>query len=168
MINFKQMTKVSLFSALLVMLGFSLQAQQISPQAPQNAAKASDFTDEEYDKFVNINAELIPVQQEVQGKMMDAIKAEGLEVQRFQELAQAQQSGSLKDASDDPEEIGKFNKAGQQVMAIQKEVQTKAQGLIEENDLSVQKFQQMSMAYNQSQEVRAKVDTLISEKMEEQ
>lgn len=106
MINLNEMKKVSLFTAMMLLLGFGLHAQQIAPQAPQNAAKASDFTDEEYDKFVNINAELIPVQQEVQGKMMDAIKAEGLDVQRFQELMQAQQTGKLTDASDDPEEIG--------------------------------------------------------------
>ncbi|WP_229239744.1 DUF4168 domain-containing protein [Echinicola soli] len=162
------MKKVSLFSALLLLMGLGLHAQQISPQAPQDAPKASDFTNDEYDKFVAINAELIPVQQEVQGKMMDAIKEEGLDVQRFQELMQAQQTGKLTDASDDPEEIGKFNKAGQKVMEIQKEIQTKAEGLIEDNELSVQKFQQMSMAYNQSQEVRAKVDTLISKKMEGQ
>jgi len=154
-----QLTATSVLVVLLLFIGLDVSAQQTK-------VKADDFTDEEYEKFANVNVELIPVQQEVQGKMMQAIADEGLEAQRFQELAQAQQQGKISEASDDPEEIAKFSKAGQKVMAIQKEVQSKAQSLIGENELSIQKFQQMSMAYNQSQEVKAKVDALISKKME--
>lgn len=163
----KQTVAASLIVTVMILLGCNVYAQQIEGQLPQEAPKASDFTDDEYNKFVDINVELIPIQQGVQDKMIAAIKDEGIEAQRFQELAQAQQQGSLTDASDDPDEIAKFNKAGQKVMEIQREVQTKAQNLIQEKELSVQKFQQISMAYNQNQEVRTKVDALISKKMKE-
>ncbi|WP_200974618.1 DUF4168 domain-containing protein [Echinicola sp. 20G] len=148
--------------SLILLLGSVMQV------AAQQAQGNMNFTDEDYEKFVDINTEIIPVQQKVQGEMMKVIEEEGLEVARFQQLARAQQSGNIKEASEDPEEIAKFNKAGQKVMEMQQEVQTKVQGLILENDFTVQKFQQMSMAYNQDQEVKAKIDTLMSKKMKKE
>ncbi|MBD8488353.1 DUF4168 domain-containing protein [Echinicola sp. CAU 1574] len=148
--------------SLLLLLGSVMQV------TAQQAQGDLTFTDEDYEKFVDINTEIIPVQQKVQGEMMKVIEEEGLEVARFQELARAQQSGDIKEASEDPEEIAKFNKAGQKVMKMQQEVQTEVQGLILENDFTVQKFQQMSMAYNQDQEVKAKIDTLMDKKMKKE
>ncbi len=72
------------------------------------------------------------------------------------------------DASDDAEEIAKFNEAGQEVMELQKGVQEKMMKVIEDNGLGVQKFQQMSMAYNQSPEVRKKIDELMKKEMEQE
>lgn len=161
--NFKKEIKFLSLSVVMACFGLifstNVQAQEVG---------TTDFTDLEYEKFVEINAALIPMQEEVQGQMMNAIKEEGLEVERFQELAQAQRGGTITDATEDTEEIAKFNKAGQKVMNIQRGMQTQAQEVIKEKELPMEKFQQMSMAYNQDQEVKAKVDTLISKKVEQQ
>ncbi len=159
---------LSLAVAIVAFVSLNVMAQQqgAPPQMPQQAPEVNEnFSDEEYEQFVQINTEVIPVQQEAQGKMIKAIEDKGLEVERFQQLAQAQQTGGLQDASDDAEEIAKFNEAGQEVMEMQKGIQEKVQEVIEDNGLGVQKFQEMSMAYNQSEKVRAKVDEMISEKM---
>ncbi|MDN3668602.1 DUF4168 domain-containing protein [Echinicola jeungdonensis] len=159
----KELKVISLFSVLMIcMVGLPVMAQQASLEVNE------DFTDEEYQKFVKINTEIIPVQQEVQGKMMKVIQEEGLDIKRFQELAQAQQTGGLKDASSNAEELAKFNKAGQRVMKMQKEVQTLVQEVITNNELSLQKFQEISLAYNQSDKVRKKIDDLIKKEMEKE
>ncbi|WP_186753837.1 DUF4168 domain-containing protein [Echinicola salinicaeni] len=157
------MKKINLLSiaSVFAFMFFALQGTAFA----QGAAVENDFTDEDYEKFVAINVAIIPVQQELQGKMVKAIQDEGLDINRFQELARAQQSGNIKDASDDPAELAKFNQAGQKVMEMQKGVQAKVQEMIQEEELSVQTFQRMSMAYNQDQKVKKKIDTLMQEKM---
>jgi len=150
----------SLFGFLLI-FSFGVMAQQQLPAAPQEIKE--DFTDEELENFVKINLEVIPIQQEAEGQMIEAISEKGLDVQRFQELAQAQQTGKITDASQDPEELAKFNEAGQEVMKVQKEVQGEIQQKIMDSEMDIQKFQQISMAYNQSETVRTKIDKLLEE-----
>ncbi|MEQ8474427.1 MAG: DUF4168 domain-containing protein [Marinoscillum sp.] len=146
------------FSLVFVLCGTQVMSQE-TQQADQ------DFSDDEYDQFVKINVEIIPVQQEAQGEMMEAITGEGMEVDRFQELAQAQQQGKLADTAEGTDELAKFNKAGQKVMQTQKDVQLEIQKAINENGMSVQQFQQFSMAYQQDPEVKARVDKLIAEEI---
>ena len=124
-----------------------------------------DFTDQQFDQFVEINLEIIPVQQEAQQDMVKAISSAGMEAERFQQLAQAQQAGTLKDKANDVDEITAFNQAGQKVMEIQQEMRLKMQEAINDSDMSMQTFQQFSMAYNQDQEVRSKVDQMLAAEM---
>ena len=103
----------------------------------------------------------MPIQQAAEGDMMKAISDKGMEVERFQELAQAQQTGKLTDVSQDPEEINAFNLAGQEVLEVQKKVQDQIKQKIEDNDMDIQTFQQIYLAYDQSEVVRGKIDKLL-------
>jgi TRAP-type mannitol/chloroaromatic compound transport system substrate-binding protein len=95
--------------------------------------------------------------------MVAAIADRGMEIDRFQLLAQAQQQGNITDVSEDPDEIAKFNEAGQEVMKVQQEVQQQLQQKIAENEMEVQTFQEMSIAYNQSPQVKEKIDSMIED-----
>ncbi|MEX0883321.1 MAG: DUF4168 domain-containing protein [Cyclobacteriaceae bacterium] len=136
-------------------------AQQL-PASPQQSVN-TDFSDDEYDKFVKINADLIPMQMEIEEKMIAIVEDNGLEVNRFQALMQAQQQGNITDVSEDPEEIAKFNLAGQEVMKVQQESQEKLQKHITDNEMELEKFQEMSIAYQQSPEVKEKIDSKMAE-----
>ncbi|MFC4873711.1 DUF4168 domain-containing protein [Negadavirga shengliensis] len=135
-------------------------AQQLP--APQQQVN-DNFSDEDYEKFVKINMEFIPVQQEAEERMVAAIADQGMEIDRFQLLAQAQQQGNITDVSEDPQEIAKFNEAGQEVMKVRQEVQQQLQQKIAENEMEVQTFQEMSVAYNQSPQVKEKIDSMIED-----
>lgn len=161
---YSKLSKIFALSALLSVFALGAMAQQV-PTAPQEIKE--DFTDKDYETFVKINQEVIPIQQEAEGQMIEAISEKGLEVNRFQELAQAQQAGNITDVSDDPEEIAKFNEAGQEVMKVQEKVQGEIKKKIEDNQMDIQKFQQITMAYNQSETVRNKIDKLLQEGQEE-
>lgn len=161
---YSNLKKVTALTALLSAFAFGAMAQQV-PAAPQEIKE--DFSDKDYETFVKINEEVIPIQQEAEGEMIDAISEKGLEINRFQELAQAQQAGNISDVSDDPEEIAKFNEAGQEVMKVQEKVQGEIKKKIEDNQMDIQKFQQISMAYNQSETVRNKIDKLLQKGQEE-
>lgn len=139
-----------------------LGQQSLPPQMEIN----EDFTDKELKEFVKINLEMIPIQEKGQEDMLKAIEKEGLEVQRFQELAQAQQAGKLTEVSGDPDEIAKFSQAGQKVLDTQQEVQMKVQEQIVKSELSEEKFQEIYMAYNQSTKVKSKIDKMIGKEID--
>src|SRR5690554_1208127 len=158
MINPK-LLKIVALPIFLVLLAFGVTAQEVPAQVLPDVNE--NFTDEEYEKFVKINMEAVPIQQQAEGEMIEIITENGLDVERFQELAQAQQAGSITNASEDPEEINKFNMAGQEVLEVQKKVQEEIKQKIVDNEMDVQKFQQIAMAYNQSETVREKIDQLL-------
>lgn len=161
---YSKLSKAFALSAFLMAFAFGTMAQQV-PSTTQEIKE--DFSDEDYEAFVKINKELIPLQQEAEGQMIEVISEKGLEVTRFQELAQAQQSGKITDVSEDPEEIAKFNEAGQEVMKVREKVEGELKKKIEASQMDIEKFQQISMAYNQSETVRNKIDKLLQEGEEE-
>jgi hypothetical protein len=160
---YSKLTKIFTLTAVFsFVFALGAMAQQQLPPAPQQETNVN-FSEDDYKAFVKINKEIIPIQQEAQETMLKAIEDKGLDVNRFQQLAEAQQTGKITDASEDPEEIAKFNEAGQKVMEVQQETQTTIQKKIMEHEFPMEKFQQMSMAYNQSEEVRAKIDKMLQE-----
>jgi hypothetical protein len=157
--SYSNLLKVFSFSLLFaVCFAVSGVSQQLPTEQPQ---VNENFTDEEYEQFVSINMDLIPLQQDADEKMMSAISENGLEMERFQQLFQAQQQGNITDASEDPQEIAKFNQAGQEIMKVQEEANQEIQQKITDSGMDIQKFQEMSMAYQQSPKVKQKVDALI-------
>lgn len=144
-----------------LMITSVLAQQALPPQMEIN----EDFTDKELKEFVKINVELIPIQEKGQEDMLKAIEKEGLKVERFQELAQAQQAGKLTEVSGDPEEIAKFSQAGQKVLDAQQEVQLKVQEQIVKSELSEEKFQEIYMAYSQSENVKSKIDEMMAKEI---
>lgn len=152
-----KLSKIMALPALLFFLAFGAMAQEL----PANPEVKEDFTDEDYETFVKINMEVMPIQQAAEGDMMKAITDKGMDVQRFQQLAKAQQTGSLTEVSQDPEEINAFNLAGQEVLEVQKKVQDQIKQKIEDNNMDIQTFQQIYLAYDQSEVVRGKIDKLL-------
>ena len=152
-----KLSKIMALPALLFFFAFGAMAQGL-PSSPE---VKEDFTDEEYETFIKINMEVMPIQQAAEGDMMKAITDNGMDVQRFQELAQAQQTGKISDVSQDPEEINAFNLAGQEVLEVQKKVQDQIKQKIEANNMDIQTFQEIYLAYDQSEVVRGKIDKLL-------
>ncbi|WP_162344246.1 DUF4168 domain-containing protein [Cyclobacterium salsum] len=159
---YSKVSKVSVFSILFsICLAFGTLGQQL-PQGAQQQVN-DNFSDDEYEKFVAINQTLAPMQAEVEAKMVGILEEKGMEVPRFQALMQAQRQGNIMDATDDPEEISTFNEAGQEIMKVQQESQEELQKHITDNGMEIQKFQEISIAYNQSPKVKEKVDALMAE-----
>lgn len=157
----KSLKTLTLSIVCFLFFAFGAFAQQMTP--PQAPPVQEDFSDSEIETFVKINKEIIPVQENIQTDMMSSIEKEGIKVDRFQQLAQAQQTGTLKDASDDPQELAAFNKAGQEVMKLQESLQSQIQEIIEKNEMPAEKFEAIYMAYNSNPEVKQKVDEMLAE-----
>lgn len=160
--NYLKKLKISSLAlmAFCLMATVSMAQQVTPPETPTESTE--NFSEKEIETFVKINKEIMPLQENIQTDMVNTIEKEGMEVPRFQELAQAQQGGKLQEASKDPKELEKFNAAGQKIMKLQENLQGEIEKVIDNNKMSTEKFEAIYMAYNTNPEIKQKVDKLFT------
>jgi seryl-tRNA synthetase len=129
-----------------------------SPGESQQQAKG--FSDDELKQFVQASAKVMSLQQRSQEAMVAAIEREKLSIDRFNQIARAHQQQKLEEVRATPEEIAAFNKAVQKIMEMQPEVEKEVQQTIEE-EIPVDKYQKIMLAYQQNPAVQAKVNKIL-------
>ncbi|WP_375579236.1 hypothetical protein ABWH96_19890 [Marivirga tractuosa] len=147
-------------TAIMSLFAVVVFAQQQMPMQQQEVS--TDYTDKEIETFVEANLDVTKVQQEAEKKAMGIIEDNDLELERFNEIVAIQQGQSDEEAS--PEEMEAFNAAAQDIMANNQETQSKMIAALDEHDISQEKYQQIMMAYQQDEEFRKKVDTVVQAK----
>ncbi|AHM60816.1 hypothetical protein D770_12810 [Flammeovirgaceae bacterium 311] len=155
---------------LLFMAGATM-AQTTQPQQQQEPMQQEqpvrdDFSDAELEKFADVYVQVVEIQQQSEGEMLKAIEDENLDINRFNEILQAQQQQqSAADINATAEEMASFNNAAQKIMGVQKETETEMQQVIEQ-DLGVETYQQIIIAYQQSPDVQQKVNELLQNRVD--
>ena len=120
---------------------------------------ATDVSDEELQEFAAIANELQGMSQQAQQQMMAAVQEEGLQVQRFSQIQQAQQSPDQQ-ANATEEEMEQYNAALAELEKIQGEVQSEMQATIEEAGMTEMRYQQIGMAIRTNPELQAKFQAM--------
>jgi len=150
-------------TAVLSLFVTVLFAQQQMPMPQQQQQEVTtDYSDDEIETFVEANLDITKVQQKAQQEAMGIVKSNGLEMDRFNEIVAIQQGQSDKEAS--AEEMKAFNAAAQKIMANNKKTQSKMMATLDNHEISQQKYQKIMMAYQQDEEFRKKVDTVVQAK----
>lgn len=146
--------------------GGEQQGQQpLRQQQPQGDV---DVSDKEIEQFSDIYEDIRSKREETRPKMEQAIKDEGLTMQRFQTIMRDQQQsrmqqqgqsgqGGESDLDISDEEMEKFENAQKEVQKIQQEMQQKMMKTIEESELDQQRFQEISRAIQSNPELRKKL-----------
>ncbi len=124
------------------------------------AQAEEEVTDQEFKKFASAYQQVQRVDQQAQQNMIKAIKDEGLDVQRFNQLLQAQQDPNQEvDASN--EEIKKYESASTELEKIQGQAQQEMQEKITEEGLTVPRYQEISAAIQASPELQEKLQEYL-------
>lgn len=146
---------------LTMLLGIApaIYAQGVQPNQQE---VREDFSDDELKKFVSAATKAQEVQQARQQKMISAIEAEDLDVQRFNEIMAAQQ-GQAQDTEISDEELQAFNLAMQKVMEQQEKLQTEVEETIQKEGISPDTYEEIMLAYQQSPKIQEKVTKLLQE-----
>jgi peroxiredoxin len=156
---------ISVLCLLLLMAGAAL-AQMPQTQEQQQQPVREDFSDAELEKFADVYVQVVEIQQQSEAEMLKAIEDENLDINRFNEILQAQQqkqgAGEINATAD---EMASFNNAAQKIMGVQQETETEMKQVIEQ-DLGVDTYQQIIVAYQQSPDVQQKVNELLQNKEE--
>lgn len=150
-----------LYSLFLILLaGIFVVSAQVPQQMPQQ--QTTDVSDDEIEQFALAFVEVQNIEQKVQPEMVQAVEKEGIEVQRFNEIMNAQQDPNQEvDASED--ELIKFASANREIEEIQTRAQREMMEKIAESGLSVDRYQKIMVAVRNNPELQQKLQSSMQE-----
>ncbi len=159
-----QLTKKGFFLITLTALFFFL----IAPLSAQSEGSGSgqgnapSFEDSELQKFAQVMEEIQSVQTESNQKIESAFSDSSLSKQRFNTLYQARKSGNQQKAEDETSsETKEFNKLAKQIQTIQQSSQKQMVETVRNNDMTVQKFNQIVKAMRSNPELGQRVQEMM-------
>lgn len=155
-----QFLRKSLFSLFAVFSATLLMAQQ--PGQMNMSFEKPEISEEELSEFVEVMPEVNAIQMKFQQEMVSAVQENNMEVQRFNELARAQQNPNMTVEANETE-MQSFNAAMQAVQAIQENLNQQVQGAVSESELTMSRFQEIAMAVNSDQELQQKVQQMMQD-----
>ena len=162
------MKKVAgLFLSVLFLMGGVVHAQQNQMMQQQQQQGQKDYSEEEIDVFANAVAQVLPIQQEAEKKMIKEIEDQGMEMEQFNQIArQMQQGGEPEGVSE--EKMQKFQSISEEIQGIQMETQQKVNKIISDEGMSPAKYQEMIQAYSSNPEIKQKVDEKLGQQQQQQ
>lgn len=160
-----QKLKVILLAGMM-MVGLGAMAQEPDPM--QEPELKEDFKKDELISFVKASSKVEAIQMGVRESMADAVKEEGLTVEKFNTMAQAQENSEEGIQNESAEDQKMFNNAFEKIMKIQDEIGGDIQEAIKEEGIEIQTFEQIMHAYQNSEKVKGELDGVVLELQQEQ
>ena len=140
------------------------QVQQQQQQQMPDLPASSDVSDEEIEMVASAINELGPIQVEAQEKMQEAVEGEDITFERFQQMMMAMQNPQMADQVNiTDEEMATLQTLQPTLMEIQSEADKKMVEKIESSGLTVERYQNIVMAAQQDEELRARVEALLED-----
>lgn len=156
--------KAIIASGLMTVFGVVNSTAQQAPPAQQQPQGQTDISDEKLDQFVVVLGEVNEIQQGMQEEMITVVEEQGLDVNKFNEIAQQQQNPNADDSNITAEEKAAFEKAMEDVQQMQMEMQQRMEAKIVENDMDMNEFNQLMQAYQQDPEMQQKVNEKMQQR----
>lgn len=137
--------------------------QEQFPQQ-QPASPEIEVSDDELMKFVEVSSVAQEVQMESQTEMVGVVEDEGLDVDTYNQIAEAQQSGQSDEELDvSAEDQEKFDRATEAIAEIGQEMEGKMATAIEEEGMEMARFMEINMALQQDQNLQQRIQQLMME-----
>lgn len=161
--NIKNMMRITkqLFSLFALFLLPLMGMAQAFPQGQQPAEVKTDFSDEDLAKFSKAAAMVNEIQQSAENQMINAIEEQGLDLEKFNEIAMSQQNPNAAPESIDEGDMKKFEAVSGDLQKIQMEMQPKMVEAIESTGIELNKYQEIVTAYQQSPELQQKIQEMM-------
>lgn len=145
-----------IFILFLLTGSFATLTAQVMPQPEQpEILQSNDISDQELNHFVNVIQHVEKVQQQSQPRMLKAIEDQGMEPQQYIEATQAEQMGQ--DSGLEGDDKKKFQAVQKDIEKIQTEANSQIEEKIENEKLTIERFNQLFMSYQQDQNLQERV-----------
>lgn len=128
---------------------------------PQQEQQTTDVSDKELGQFAEVYMEIQAENEKFQGEAMGLIEKEGMEVDRFNELANAQNNPD-QEIDADEKEMEKLAVIGTKIQEIQTDFQSRVMTMIEKGGLSMDRYQEVFLAVQQDPVLQQKLGALIN------
>mgnify|MGYP006278335795 CR=1 FL=1 len=137
----------------LIFLGSQpVLCQQSGPLTKQQ--ETIDVSDQELKEFIKVQNKLAVIQDSARQEMVAAIKGAGLDVKSFNKISkQMQGAQSMEDVDASADKVKKVQKAAGKVQSIQRSMQQKQQQTINNEKMSLQRFQEIRQAAMQDRKL---------------
>jgi len=148
------------FSSLLFVVAVgtaSVTAQ--STTMPQQQEKI-EVSDAELSQFAEVFQKMRMMNQEAQKEMMAVVQEEEFELQRFNEIHQAEMDPK-KEIETTEVEDKKYKAVVSELQEMQPELQKKMQEVISGSDLSMERYQQLAMALRSDAELQQRLQEMM-------
>mgnify|MGYP000235058475 CR=1 FL=1 len=150
--NFLRFTTTLFLGALFVTATAFAQQQQMPPQP--EPLSPDEVTDEQLQMVSDITTAGQAIQEEANNKMKKAVEEVGMEFERFQQIMMAQQNPQMAGQLDlSEEEQSSLQEVQPQLMQINQQARQQYMQLIQDEDISLQTFQQVAQAIQAHPEV---------------
>ncbi|NMG59603.1 DUF4168 domain-containing protein [Geitlerinema sp. P-1104] len=168
----KQLLAGSTLMGLLLFGGAStVSAQQApggEPGAPQpqpggmQEAPQMDVTESDLERFAIAIQQIQAIEQQAQAQMIEVIEAQGLTIERFNEIAQSQQDPNLQaEVNVSNEEAQVFDQAVERISGIRQEAEMEMETAVQQEGLDVQEFNLISQAVQQDPSLQQRVMEML-------
>ncbi len=162
-----------LFAMLIAFTAFTgkqVQAQEPEAENETDTVEVSfPFEDEKLLNFFDANKAMSEARKEFQEQMAETVAEEGLTLERFQQIANANKIGALQDGAFSEEEIQAFNNLGPKISAIQKAMRDRnSQIIVEKGFESPAKYQEILNEYRKDEALRSYVNDLLRERRKQE
>jgi hypothetical protein len=130
------------------------------------APAAEKLSDEDIASFVQVNHRMITIQSELEARMIKLIEEQGLTVEQYVEIALSQQSPELA-TSITEKELEKVRNVNEKIEALNSELHGKSLEVITEAGLTVQRYEEIANALENSRSAQQQYNELMEELMQQ-
>lgn len=163
---------MAIFIAVAIAFAFpvSLLSQEIEVKVEENDEEDPwedhefAYEDEVLLDFFDINREISRMRQETQQEIAKVADEHGLSMERFQQIANAAQIGQLDGGNFTDEEVEAFNNVAPMVTQLQRQMQQEVQVIVDEGDLSMDKYREILGSFREDAELQEYVTYLARER----
>ncbi|MEX2574171.1 MAG: DUF4168 domain-containing protein [Balneolaceae bacterium] len=140
---------------------------QQGPRAQmQQPSVDTDVSDEELQAFVQAAMSAQQIQMESQQEMMSIVENEGIDVNTYNQIAEARQMGQSDDEIDvSPEDIQNYESASEQIDEVGQEIEGKMSEAVEDEGMEFERFQEINMAIQQDPGLQQRIQEQMQESM---
>lgn len=125
-------------------------------------ANPGGFSDEELKGFANAFVQVMSIQQQGQMQMIEKIEENDMTVERFNEIYMQSMEMPLEEIEfSSPEEKESFTAVSEEIEMIQAELEGVLINTIEEEGLSIEKYEEIIAEYQQNPELQQKIQELM-------
>ncbi len=124
-------------------------------------ANPGGFSDEELEKFANAILQVMTIQHEGQAEMIEIIEDHGMTVERFNEIMMQAQEMPLEQVEATEEEKEVYLEVIEQIDEIQIELEEELVEVIEEEGLSIEKYEEIMQEYQQNPELQQLIQQML-------
>ncbi len=146
----------------------ALQPVNAFADKPENEENEEEktfrFENESLLNFFDANQEISQLQRQTQERMAETVGQLDLTLERFNQIARANQIGALQGGAFTDEEVNAFNQLGPQISQLQREQQTMITTILEEKGFTTTSYQEVLNEYRTDQDLQAHVRELLRER----